>query len=99
MSIDTTNWSRADLVREAKLQTDAIQRLGVWLRLGYSLLAVGAIVAYWGFSSDGDALACVLGVAMLVVGALASALMRVGIVNARRNVRNILDAAGVDLEK
>ena len=26
--------SRDDLIREAKMQTDAIQRLNVWLRLG-----------------------------------------------------------------
>lgn len=98
MSIDTSNWSRTDLVREAKLQTDAIQRLRVWLRLGYSLIALGAIVAYWGYYGGGGSLACALGVGVLLVGIAASAIMRAGVSNARKNVLSILDAAGVDLE-
>ena len=53
MALDTSGWTRADLVREAKLQTDAIQRLNVWLRIGYSLLALGFIVGYWGFYGGG----------------------------------------------
>ena len=53
MALDTSNWTREDLVREAKLQTDAIQRLNVWLRLGYSLVAAGFIVGYWGFCGGG----------------------------------------------
>lgn len=36
--------SREALIAEAKLQTDAIQRLNVWLRLGYSFVAVGFIL-------------------------------------------------------
>ena len=48
MALDTSNWTREDLVREAKLQTDAIQRLNVWLRLGYSLVAAGSIMAFLG---------------------------------------------------
>ena len=49
MALDTSNWTRDDLVKEAKLQTDAIQRLNVWLRIGYSLVALGFILGYWGF--------------------------------------------------
>lgn len=40
--------SRDDLIREAKMQTDAIQRLNVWLRLGYSLVAIGFLMGMWG---------------------------------------------------
>ena len=47
--LDTSRWTRDDFIREARLQTDAIQRLNVWLRLGYSLVAVGFLLGYGGF--------------------------------------------------
>ena len=98
MALDTTNWTREDLVREAKLQTDAIQRLNVWLRLGYSLVAAGFIVGYWGFYGGGGTGFGVLGVVVLVLGAVLAVVLKVGTTNAKRNVRAILDAAGVDLD-
>ena len=99
MALDTSNWTREDLVREAKLQTDAIQRLNVWLRLGYSLVAAGFLVGYWGFYGGGGTGFGVLGVVLLVIGALVSAVLKVGTTNAKRNVRSILAAAGVDLDE
>ena len=98
MALDTSNWTREDLVREAKLQTDAIQRLNVWLRLGYSLVAAGFIVGYWGFYGGGGTGFGVLGVVVLVLGAVLAVVLKVGTTNAKRNVRAILDAAGVDLD-
>lgn len=98
MALDTSNWTREDLVREARLQTDAIQRLNVWLRLGYSLVAAGFIVGYWGFYGGGGAGFGVLGVVVLALGAVLAVVLKVGTTNAKRNVRAILDAAGVDLD-
>lgn len=97
MPLDTKDWTRNDLIKEARLQTEAIQRLGVCLRLGYSLLAVGVILTYWGLCSGGGVVACVVGVVLALVGAVSSLLLRVGITNARKNVGAILAAAGVDL--
>lgn len=99
MALDTSNWTRDDLIREAKLQTDAIQRLNVWLRIGYSLLAVGFILGYWGFYGGGGTAFGVLGVVLLAVGALVSVVLKVGTTNAKKNVRSILAAAGVDLDE
>lgn len=98
MALDTSNWSPDDFVREAKLQTDAIQRLNVWLRIGYSLLAAGFIVGYWGFYGGGGTGFGVLGVVVLVLGVAVSVVLKVGTTNAKKNVRAILDAAGVDLD-
>ena len=78
MALDTSNWTRDDLIREARLQTDAIQRLNVWLRIGYSLVAAGFIVGYWGFYGGGGTGFGVLGVALLVVGALVSVVLKGG---------------------
>lgn len=99
MPLDTSNWTRADLVKEAKLQTDAIQRLNVWLRLGYSLTAIGFLVGYWGFYGAGGTTMGVIGIIALVLGALMSVVLKVGTTNARKNVERILQAAGVDLEE
>ena len=99
MALDTSNWTRADLVREARLQTDAIQRLSVWLRIGYSLVALGFVVGYWGFYGGGGAGFGALGVVLLVVGAVCSVVLKVGTTNAKKNVRAILVAAGVDLDE
>ncbi len=99
MALDTSNWTRDDLIREAKLQTDAIQRLNVWLRIGYSLLAVGFILGYWGFYGGGGTAFGVVGIVLLVVGAFVSVVLKVGTINAKKNVRNILAAAGVDLDE
>ena len=98
MPLDTSNWTRDDLIREAKLQTDAIQRLNVWLRIGYSLLAIGFILGYWGFYGGGGTGFGIAGVVLLVVGALVSVVLKVGTTNAKKNVRAIMAAAGVDLD-
>ena len=99
MALDTSNWTREDLVREAKLQTDAIQRLNVWLRIGYSLVALGFILGYWGFYGGGGTGFGALGVVLLVLGAIVSAVLKVGTTNAKKNVRNILAAVDVDLDE
>ena len=31
--LDTSNWSRQDIIREASIQSAALARLGVWKRL------------------------------------------------------------------
>ena len=98
MALDTSNWTPEDFVREAKLQTDAIQRLNVWLRIGYSLLALGFIVGYWGFYGGGGTAFGVLGAVLLVVGAVVSVILKVGTTNAKKNVEGLLAQAGVDLK-
>lgn len=95
--VNTENWSRADLIKEAKMQTDAIQRLKVWLRLGYSLIAIGAILLIWS-SGASNAIAAGIGAVCLVLGIPASIVLRVGITRATANVQGILSQAGVDMD-
>ena len=71
----------------------------MWLRIGYSLVALGFILGYWGFYGGGGTGFGIAGVALLLVGALVSVVLKVGTTNAKRNVRNILAAAGVDLDE
>ena len=90
--------TRAELVCEAKLQTDAIQRLNIWLRLGYSLVALGFILGLWGYQQD-QVPAIVCGVVCLAIGVPVAAILKVGTTRAHRNVEKILVAAGVDVEE
>ena len=95
--LDTSQWTRSDIIKEAKLQTDAIQRLGVWLRLAYSLVAIGFIIGLWA-SQVGSTAGVVGAVACLVIGVPSAVILKVGTTRAHRNVEAMLAAAGVDLE-
>lgn len=96
--LDTSRWSRSDIIKEAKLQTDAIQRLNVWLRLGYSLIAVGFILGLWA-SQAGSTPGIIAAVIFIVVGAPVALILKVGTTRARKNVEALLTAAGVDVEE
>lgn len=87
---------REALIKEAHDQTAAILRLEVYKRLGYSAVAVGVLLGYWNMWGGGPGWAMPLGIVLLVLGALASFILYTGISNAKRNVRAILTAAGVD---
>lgn len=80
------------------MQTDAIQSLKVWLRLGYSLIAIGAILLIWS-SSVSNGVAAVAGSVCLVLGIPASVILKVGITRAKANVEGILSQAGVDINE
>jgi hypothetical protein len=98
MAVDTNGWTRDDLLREARLQTDAIQRLNVWLRLGYSMAAMGFLLGYWGLYGTGGVAVGVVGVILLVIGTLVSVVLKVGTTHAKGNVERMVKAAGVDIE-
>lgn len=79
------------LVDEARAQTLAIQRLTIWLRLAYSVLAMAALLGYWAFSEGGGLVPKVLGVALGVVSLVVVMVLRTGIAHGRENVKAMLD--------
>jgi len=79
------------LVREAREQTLALQRLQLWLRLGYSALALGVLLAYWGFTQGGGIALGVIGVVLSVVALICVIVLRTGISRGRANVNAMLD--------
>ena len=79
------------LVNEARAQTLAIQRLQVWLRLAYAVLAVAVLLAYWGFAENGGLVAGVCGVVLGVLTFAVVVILRIGIDHGRRNVNAMLD--------
>jgi hypothetical protein len=85
-------WSEtADpLVAEARAQTLAIQQLQIWLRLAYSVLALAALVGYWGFAKGGGTVFGVLGVILGIVAFAVVVVLRTGIGHGRANVQAML---------
>lgn len=98
MAQNTPRLSREELVEEAQKETLAIQRLMVWQRLGYSAVAIGFLLGWWGFYGDAPTWVGVLGVIALVLGIVVSLILHTGISNARKNVHALMAAAGVDLD-
>jgi hypothetical protein len=86
-------WEASDdpLVNEARAQTLAIQRLQVWLRLGYAVLAAAVLLAYWGFGEGGGVVAGVIGVVLGVLTLVVVIILRVGITHGRQNVNAMLE--------
>lgn len=96
--IDTSKWGRNDILKEARMQSAALARLGVWKRIAYSLVAIGVIVGLWG-NSTGAAPAFVAAVICVVIGLPCSIVLTVGIRNGKANVKRMLTAAGVDVDE
>lgn len=95
--VDTSTWSSQDIIREAKMQADAIARLDVWKRLAYSLVAIGFVLGLWG-ANVANTIGIAAGVLCLVAGIPASVVLTVGISRGRNNVKHMLEAAGVDVD-
>jgi len=86
------------LVAEARAQTLAIQRLQLWLRLAYSVLALAVLAGYWGFAEGGST---VVGVCGVIAGAIALAcvfVLRTGITHGRKNVNAMLETLSASQE-
>lgn len=87
------------LVKEADLQVRAIMRMEAWKRIAYSLLAVGALLAYWQTYRDGPLWALVVGIVIFAVSALVGLILYLVVNRAKMNVRAIMRAAGIDISR
>lgn len=96
MKKQTSSKQTNALILEAKLQTDTLQRLGVWLRAAASLAVIGLLIAWWGFQMGAGLAAGILGVILTVVAGAAAFIIRQGRENGKKNVQRILKAAGID---
>jgi len=87
-------WRETDdpLVAEARAQTLALQRLQIWLRLAYSVLAAAALLGYWGFAAGGGTVPGVIGIVLGVLAFGCVMVLRTGISHGRSNVNAMLDA-------
>lgn len=78
------------LILEAKMQTKALQRLGVWKRAALSLAAIGILLIYTGFFMETNILRGVLGILITAVFGSAARFIQVGRRHGIKNVENIL---------
>ena len=94
---EMTSAGRQVLIEEAKMQTDAINRLGIWLRAALSLMAVGLLLAWRGLGMGAGSLRGVSGIAVAIAGAAAAVIIRQGRNNGKKNVERILNSAGAGI--
>jgi uncharacterized membrane protein YidH (DUF202 family) len=83
------------LIEEARLQTQALFWLGVWKRAALSLMAAGMVLAWWGIFLSTGIIRGVLGIAIAFTGGVAARIIRRGMVHGKKNVEQILKAAGL----
>lgn len=81
------------LIQEAKLQTEALMRLAVWMRAALSLMALGVLMGVWGFAVEWNPVEGVCGILVAAVAGSAAFLIHTGRKNGKRNVEKILKAA------
>lgn len=73
-------------------------RLEVYKRLSYTCVVAGILLIYWQNYLGGSSWFLPVGIALIVVFGIASVFLTVGIGNAKKNVKAIMAAAGVDLD-
>ncbi len=87
--------NKKQLLREAEQQKDALNRLKRWMQYAMIVSSCAVVLAWWGLTGAGVRFACgIAGVVFTLIGILCAALIGLGIRNGRRNVENILRAAG-----
>lgn len=82
------------LIKEAKMQTEALLRLGVWQRLALSAAAIGVLLAYTEAVISPDLLRGVFGASLAILSGGAALLIHTGRKKGKKNVEAILKAAG-----
>jgi len=87
--------NRSILMEEARLQTQALFWLGIWKRAALSVMAAGLVLAWWGLVLSAGIIRGVLGIAIAFAGGAAASIIRRGMVHGKKNVEQILKAAGL----
>lgn len=84
---------RNALLEEARLQMDALRRLGNWMRAAASLAVTGVLAAWWGLALGAGPARGVFGILLAAVAGPAAGIIWYGRNRGRRNVRHILAEA------
>lgn len=74
------------------MQTKALQRIGVWRRMAWSVAVIGVLLTYTGFMPEISILRGVSGILMAVLGSGAAYVIGTGYKNGKKNVERMLEA-------
>lgn len=86
--------SRGTLLEEARLQKNALERLGTWQRNAMLASSCGVALAWWGLTGSGmQFLFGIVGTLLTLLGILCAAILGLGIRNGNHNVEKLLQAA------
>jgi len=80
------------LMKEARMQTEALMRLAVWRRAALSLMALGVLLGYWSIAIHHNTVAGIIGVLAAMIAGGVAFLISVGRKNGKKNVEKILKA-------
>lgn len=79
------------LSKEAEMQMEAIRRINTWKNIALTLSAIGVAVTYHGMAGGRNLFVGILGIILIVLGALCAIVLNLGIKNGRRNVEKIIN--------
>lgn len=79
------------LSQEAEMQLTALKRINRWKNTALILSAAGVAIAYNGLAGGRNLILGILGIILIVVGALCAIILNLGLKNGRRNVEKIID--------
>lgn len=86
-------FSKEQLLDEAKKQSEALKRISVWRTCFMVLSAVGVAIAYMGFTGSGHRMFVgIAGIALIFVGLIPAIICNMAIRAGRENVEKILNA-------
>ena len=86
-------FSKEQLLDEAKKQSEALKRISVWRTCFMVLSAVGVAIAYMGFAGSGHRMFVgIAGIALIFVGLIPAIICNMAIRAGRENVEKILNA-------
>lgn len=85
-------YEKRQLAEEARLQSDALRRIGRWRTAAMGVSSVGIALIYAGFIAGQGLLMGIAGVILLLLGIGGALILNLGIRNGRRNVEKILEA-------
>lgn len=86
-----SNKEKNKMLNEAHMQTQALKKLGKWLRNFIAFSTISFVIAYWGF--QGKNLRFTLGIIasiFTILSLISAMIINLGIRNGKRNVGKIL---------
>lgn len=87
------NINKRELLKEADMQTKALNQIKKWLRLAMTSSILFFGLTYWGLTGSGVRFfSGVVGIILLVISVIVCVIINMGLKNGRKNVEKILQA-------
>lgn len=79
------------LVKEAEMQIKALKRIERWMKIAFFVSVIGVALLYAGIAGTEKRIFLdILGIILIVIGAICVVVLNLGLKNGRRNVEKIV---------